>query len=208
MVNYISRRVVIAFFMLIGIAIVSFVVIKLPPGDYASAYEGYLLAKGATQEDADRAAAVIRKEYDLDKPVAEQFVLWIKGIVTEGKFGYSFAYGKDVGVLIAERIPYTLILALLCHAISTVVGVGLGIFVATRKYGFWDNLWAVLSFILTSIPRFSMAIIILFVLVFVFNGPSLLDFFSPQYVFAPWSVDKFFDFLKHIWPVLVIAGLG
>jgi peptide/nickel transport system permease protein len=208
MLNYIMRRLVIAFFLLIGIAIVSFVVIKLPPGDYASSYEGYLLAKGATQEDADRAAAMIRKEYDLDKPVAEQFVLWIKGIVTEGKWGYSFAYGKDVGVLIAERIPYTIILALMCHAISTVVGVGLGIFVATRKYGFWDNLWAVLSFILTSIPRFSMAIIILFVLVFVFNGPSLLDFFSPQYVFAPWSFAKFVDFLGHIWPVLVIAGLG
>src|SRR5438874_766774 len=196
MLNYIMRRVVIAFFMLIGIAIVSFTVIKLPPGDYATSYEGYMLAKGASQEDADRAAAMIRKEYDLDKPIPEQFVLWIKGIVTEGKWGYSFAYGKDVGVLIGERIPYTLLLALMCHAISTVVGVGLGIFVATRKYGFWDNLWAVLSFILTSIPRFSMAIIILFILVFVFNGPSLMDFFSPHYVFAPWSFDKFIDFLK------------
>src|SRR5713226_2487957 len=164
MVNYISRRLVISFFMLSGIAIVSFVVIKLPPGDFASAYEGYMLGRGATQEDADRAANMIRKEYDLDKPIPEQFVLWIKGIVTEGKFGWSFAYGKDVGTLIAERIPYTIILALLCHAISTLVGVGLGIFVATRKYGFWDNLWAILSFILTSIPRFSMAIIILFIL--------------------------------------------
>ena len=208
MINYILRRLVISFFMLIGIGIVSFIVIKLPPGDYASRYEGYLLARGATQEDADRAAAMIRQQYDLDKPTPVQFLLWVKGIVTEGKFGYSFAYGKDVGALIAERLPYTLMLAILCHLISTVVGVGLGIFVAPRKYGFWDNIWAVLSFILTSVPRFSMAIIILFVMVFTFNQPSLLAFFSPEYVFAPWSVAKFIDMLKHIWPVLVIAGLG
>jgi peptide/nickel transport system permease protein len=208
MINYVIRRLVIAFFMMIGIGIVSFVVIKLRPGDYASTYEGYLLARGATQEDAARAADLIRKQYGLDKPVPEQFVSWIRGIVTEGKFGYSFAYGKDVGILIAERLPYTLLLAILCHAISTFVGVGVGIFVATRKYGFWDNFWAIVSFIFTSIPRFSLAIIILFILVFTFNQPSLLSFFSPEYVFAPWSLAKVVDLFRHIWPVLVIAGLG
>ncbi|SRR5581483_400945 len=208
MLNYILRRIVIAFFMLIGIGIVSFIVIKLPPGDYASRYEGYLLARGMSQEDADRAANLLRQQYDLDKPVPTQFVLWVKGMVTEGKFGYSFAYGKDVGVLIAERLPMTLLIALLCHAISTIVGVGLGIYVAPRKYGFMDNLWAILAFIFTSVPRFSLAIIILFVLVFTFNQPSLLSFFSPEYVFAPWSFAKVVDLFKHIWPVLVIAGLG
>jgi len=89
-----------------------------------------------------------------------------------------------------------------------VVGVGVGIFVATRKYGFWDNFAAILSFIFTSVPRFSLAILILFILVFQFNQPSLLSLFSPQYVFAPWSFDKVVDLFRHIWPVLVIAGLG
>src|SRR5215210_1130242 len=126
MLNYIFRRIIIAFFMLIGIGIISFIVIKLPPGDYASRYAGFLLARGASQEDADRAALLIRQQYDLDKPVPTQFLLWVRGMLTEGKFGYSFAYGKDVGELIAERLPMTLLIALLCHAISTVVGVGLG----------------------------------------------------------------------------------
>jgi alpha-galactoside transport system permease protein len=206
--SYILRRLIIALFMLIGIGFVSFLVIKLPPGDYASRYEGYLLARGTSQEEADRAAQLMREYYGLDKPALEQFVLWGKGIITEGKFGYSFAYGKDVGELIAERIPYTLILAILCHAISTFVGVGLGIFVAPRKYGFWDNLWAILSFIFTSIPRFSIAIIILYIVVIDLKLPSLSSFFSPQYVFAPWSLDKTIDMFKHIWPVLIIAGLG
>jgi peptide/nickel transport system permease protein len=208
MLSYILRRLAIAVFMLIGIGVVSFIVIKLPPGDYASTYEQYLLARGASQEDADRSAAIIRKEYGLDKPVAEQFVLWTKGIVTEGKFGYSFAYGKDVGQLIAERLPYTLLLAILSHAISTIVGVGVGVYVATRKYGVADNMWAVLSFIFTSVPRFSVAIIILYLWVITFRQPVIVSFFSTAYVFAPWSFAKVMDMLGHIWPVLIIAGLG
>lgn len=208
MLNYVARRVFISFFMLLGIGVVSFIVIKLPPGDYASTYSAFLIGRGASQEEADRAAALIRKDYGLDKPVLEQFFLWVKGIITEGKFGYSFAYGKDVGELIAERIPYTILLAVLCHLISTVVGVGVGIFVATRKYSFSDNLWAILAFIFTSVPRFSIAIIILYLWVITFRQPVIVSFFSTEYVFAPWSVAKVLDMLAHIWPVLIIAGLG
>ena len=208
MVSYIMRRMLVAVFMLIGIGIVSFIVIKLAPGDFATTYEGYLLANGATQADADRQANYVRVQYGLDKPVPVQFMAWAKGIVTEGKFGYSFAYGKDVGQLIADRMPMTVLLAFLCHAISTFVGVGLGIFVAPRKYGFWDNFWSIIAFIFTSVPRFSLAIIILFVLVVVYSQPSMVSLFSPEYVFAPWSWAKVVDLFKHVWPLLLIAGLG
>jgi len=208
MLSYILRRLIIAFFMLIGIGVVSFIVIKLPPGDFAGRYKQYLLDRGTPEAEAERGAQNLREQYDLDKPVAVQFFLWVKGMVTQGKFGYSFAYRKDVGELIADRLPKTLLLAVLCHLISTVVGVGLGIFVAPRKYGFWDNLWAVLSFIFTSVPRFSLAIIILYLMVFTFKLPSIVSFFSPEYVVAPWTWGRVVDMFKHIWPVLVIAGLG
>jgi peptide/nickel transport system permease protein len=208
MLNYFIRRIVIAFFLLIGIGIVSFVVIKLPPGDFASRYRQFLIDRGTPSDEAERAAQIVREQYDLDKPLASQFTLWIGGIVTEGKFGYSFAYRKDVGELIADRLPKTLLLAVLSHIISTVVGVGLGIFVAPRKYSIWDNISAVLAFIFTSVPRFSLAIIFLYVLVIEFDQPSISNFYSPQYVFAPWSLAKIVDMFSHIWPVLVIAGLG
>jgi peptide/nickel transport system permease protein len=209
MLNYIIRRLVIAVFLLIGVGIVSFVVIQLPPGDFASNYKYYLINQaGMTEDEADRAAQIVRERYDLDKPLPTQFFLWIKGMVTEGKFGYSFSYRKDVGELIADRLPKTLMLALLAHGISTVVGVGLGIFVAPRKYGFWDNVTSIMAFVFTSVPRFSMALIILYVLVFEFKQPSIVSFFSPQYITAPWSWAKVMDMLRNIWPVLLIAGLG
>lgn len=208
MANYIIRRLVIGFFLLIGIGIVSFVVIKLPPGDFASRYKQFLLDRGTPSEEAERMSNILREQYDLDKPMATQFFLWVKGMVTEGKFGYSFAYRKDVGELIAERMPKTLLIAVLAHLISTVIGVGLGIFVAPRKYSWWDNIGSIFAFIFTSVPRFSIAIIFLYVLVIKLDQPSISNFFSPQYVFAPWSLDKVLDMFRHIWPVLVIAGLG
>jgi len=208
MANYIIRRLIIALFMLLGISFVSFLVIKLPPGDFATRYQQYLIDRGTAAEEAQRAADIVRRQYGLDKPVIEQYLSWIWGIVSEGSFGYSFAYRKDVGELIADRLPKTLIIAISAHLISTVIGVGLGIFVAPRKYGFWDNFWAVFAFIFTSVPRFSIAIILLFILVFEFNQPSIVSFFSPQYVVAPWSWERIVDMLRHIWPVLLIAGLG
>ncbi|HLU11207.1 MAG TPA: ABC transporter permease, partial [Oceanobacillus sp.] len=130
MANYIIRRLIIALFMLLGISFVSFLVIKLPPGDFATRYQQYLIDRGTAAEEAQRAADIVRRQYGLDKPVIEQYLSWIWGIVSEGSFGYSFAYRKDVGELIADRLPKTLIIAISAHLISTVIGVGLGIFVA------------------------------------------------------------------------------
>ncbi len=195
--------------MLIGIAFVSFVVIQLPPGDVATNYKAFLLLQpGVKEEDAERQADLVRERYGLDQPLPIQFVTWIKGMVTEGKFGWSFAYRKDVGELIAERLPKTIALALMCHLISTVVGVSLGIYVATRKYGIADNVTAILAFIFTSIPRFALALVFLFLLVFTFKQPSIQGFFSPEYVMAPWSFNRVLDMFTNIWPVLVVAGLG
>lgn len=209
MINYILRRLFISVFLLIGVGLVSFLVIQLPPGDFASTYKNYLINQsGMSEADAEAAAQMVRVRYGLDQPLPLQFFSWIKGIVTEGKFGYSLAYRKDVGELIADRLPKTLLLAFLAHAISTVVGVSIGIFVAPRQYSFMDNLASVGAFVLTSVPRFWLALIIMYSLVFVFGQHHITSFFSPEYVVAPWSWARLLDLIKHIWPVVLIAGLG
>ena len=209
MINYILRRLLISVILLLGIGLVSFIVIQLPPGDFATSYQNFLINQsGMTQEEAENAANIMRVRYGLDQPLPVQFVTWIKGIVTEGKFGFSFAYRRDVGELIAERLPKTIMLAICAHAISTIVGVLLGIFVAPRQYSFFDNFSAVIAFILTSVPRFWLGLVTLYILVFVFGQQQITSFFSPIYVLAPWSWAKFVDLVKHVWPVIVIAGLG
>jgi peptide/nickel transport system permease protein len=209
MINFILRRFLISLVLLLGIGVVSFTVIQLPPGDFASSYENYLINQaGMTAAEAKAAANIVRSRYGLDQPLPAQFISWVKGIVTKGEFGFSFAYRKDVGELIAERLPKTLMLALLAHAISTIVGLLLGIFVAPRQYSLTDNVAAVVAFIFTSVPRFWLALVIVYILVFSFRQHHITSFFSPQYVVAPWSWAKFVDLVQHIWPVVLIAGLG
>lgn len=209
MVNYVLRRLLMAVVLLVGISLVSFIVIQLPPGDFAQVYKQRLINQaGMSATEAEAAAAVFRERYGLDKPLPIQYSNWIKGIVTEGSFGYSMAYGRDVGELIAERLPRTILLALLAHATSSLVGVAVGIFVAPRQYSLSDNLAAFFAFVFTSVPRFWIALVIIYLLVFTFGQQHVSSFFSPQYALAPWSWPKLVDFVKHIWPVVFIAGLG
>jgi peptide/nickel transport system permease protein len=209
MVNYILRRLIISILLLLGVAIVSFVVIQLPPGDFATTYQTFLMTNGGlTQDEAEKAADQIRARYGLDKPVPIQFVNWVKGIVTKGEFGFSFAYRRDVGELVAERLPKTLMLALTAHGLSSLIGIGLGIFVATRQYGWTDTISSVIAFVFSSLPRFFVGLVIIYVLVFQFGVTHINSFFSPNYALAPWSWGKFVDLIKHIWPVIVVAGLG
>jgi peptide/nickel transport system permease protein len=209
MINYILRRLSMAVLVLIGISLVSFVVIQLPPGDFAQVYKQRLINQaGMKPEEAEAAAEVYRARYGLDKPIPIQYFNWVKGIITKGNFGFSMAYGRDVGELIAERLPRTILLAILAHATSTVVGVVIGIFVAPRQYSLSDNIAAFFAFVFTSVPRFWIALIIIYLLVFVFGQKHVSSFFSPHYALAPWSLGKLWDFIKHIWPVVFIAGLG
>jgi peptide/nickel transport system permease protein len=209
MFTYILRRILGSIPVLIGVSIVAFIIIQLPPGDYGNVYESQLVQQtGMSREDARKMANLFRERYGLDKSLPVQYLIWVKDIVLHRDFGYSFAYKADVGTLIKERLPRTLLLALTAHLISSVVGILLGIYVAPRQYSAADNVGAFTAFTLTSIPRFSLALIIMYVLVFVFGQKHVSSLYSPEYVMAAWSLGKFLDLLKHVWPVILIAGLG
>jgi peptide/nickel transport system permease protein len=210
MINYLIRRIVFAIIVLIGISFVSFVVIDLPPGDFATTYKSRLINQGGmTIEEAELQAQTVRERYGLEGPLPERWFNWVKGILTKGDFGPAMSYGgKDVSDLLRERLPRTILLALAAHAISSVVGIAIGIYIAQRQYGWADNLAAFFAFVLTSIPRFSLALIVAYILVFMLGQQHVGSFNSPQYVLAPWSWAKFVDMAKHVWPVIFIAGLG
>jgi peptide/nickel transport system permease protein len=209
MLNYIIRRLIIAVFVLFAIAAISFFIIQLPPGDFATTYKQFLIqTANLTEERAEEMTKLVRQQYGLDQPVYMQFFTWIKGMLTEGKFGYSFAYRRDAGEIILDRLPKTMMLALLAHFVSTAVGLAAGIYTAPRQYSWIDNILGFVAFILTSIPRFFMALVVMYLLVFTFKQQHVTSFFAPEFAVAPWSWAKVVDLLKHIWPVILIAGLG
>ncbi len=209
MIRFIIQRLVSSALILLIIGAVAFFIIQLPPGDFADVYKRELIALGGqSEEEAEAAANQLRDRYGLRDPVPVQYINWISGIVLRGDFGFSFSYRADVGELIAQRLPRTIGIALAAHAISSLVGIALGIYVANRQYSLADNTAAAFAFLATSIPRFSLALIFLYILAFELGQEHVSSMFSPEFRFAPWSVEKAVDLIRHVWPVIFIAGFG
>jgi peptide/nickel transport system permease protein len=84
----------------------------------------------------------------------------------------------------------------------------LGVLAATKQYSWVDTILSVFTFLGMTIPRFLMALIILYVMAFKFNVQELGSFYSTQYGGQPMSWGKFVDLVKHIWPIILIATVG
>ena len=109
MFQFIVRRVLLLIPTLIGISIVAFLVIELPPGDYLTAHVANLAAGGDTidQEQLD----ALRRQYGLDKPVAGRYLHWMNNLL-QGNMGMSFEWNKPVNELIWERLALTFVISL------------------------------------------------------------------------------------------------
>lgn len=205
MLSYIARRALMTIPTLLMVALISFVVMELPPGDYVSRYVAQLEASG--QSGARDRGATLRKVYGLDDPAPKRFVVWLGRFVT-GDFGYSMIYERPVREVVLPRVPLTLALTLPCFIISWIIGLSLGIYSATHQYSIGDNLLTVVAFLGLGLPAFLIALALL-----VFNwqvsGEAMIGLVSLEYANAPWSLAKVLDVAKHLWiPVAAVVFTG
>jgi peptide/nickel transport system permease protein len=195
--------------VLLVLSVVTFGIIKAQPGDYADYLKSMLMSQGNVSDDAaQKQADAYREQHGLNLPVPIQYVNWIGGIVTRFDFGQSMYYNRPVGDVVQERLSRTVLLALTCHILASIFGITLGIVAATRQYSWVDTLFGIVSFLGMTIPRFLLAIIIIYILAFKLNVQEIGSFFSARYGGAPWSWDKFVDLVRHVWPVVFIATFG
>jgi peptide/nickel transport system permease protein len=125
MFRFLLVRIASAIPVLIILSIVTFAIIQAPPGDYADYIRSQLINQsGASFAQAEEQAQAYRVAHGLDQPMVIQYFAWIKGIITQGDFGYSMYYNKPVADVVGERLPRTLLLALVCHIFASVLGIG------------------------------------------------------------------------------------
>src|ERR1700693_5372127 len=136
------------------VAVLVFSMWRLTPGDPAAIIAG---AAATTQEVAD-----IRMRLGLDRPIIEQFFIWVGRLLT-GDFGESFFFKKQVAELIADRIGPTLALATTTIVLSVVIAVPLGV-IAAWKQGTWiDRLVMGFSVLGFSVPVFVVGYVLIYV---------------------------------------------
>lgn len=209
MLRFVLKRILAALPVLLLLSVVTFAIIKAMPGDYADYLKSMLMSQGhVSAEDAEVQAQAYRVAHGLNLPLPLQYFNWIWGIITHFDFGQSLFYNRPVGDVVAERLPRTIALALTCHILASAFGIGLGIVAATRQYSWADTLFGFISFLGMTVPRFLMALIIIYILAFKLNVQEIGSFNSAKFGGAPWSWDKFVDLVQHVWPVVFIATFG
>jgi peptide/nickel transport system permease protein len=207
MLRFLAIRIASAIPVLFIMSIITYGIIQAPPGDYADYVEGMLLYNNASQEVAHAAAEQFRVDHGLNDPLVIQYFRWIKGFFI-GDFGHSFFYNRPVSEVVWQRLPATLGIALTCHILASFFGIGFGILAATKQYSWTDTVLSFFTFLGMTIPRFLMALIILYIMAFKLNVQELGSFYSTQYGGQPMSWAKFMNLIAHIWPVILVATIG
>ena len=124
MLRFLITRILSAIPLLLLLSVVTFIIIKAVPGDYADYIKSMLMSQGgATQEQAEIQAQAYRVAHGLNLPLPLQYINWIGGILTHFDFGQSLYYNRPVGDVVAERLPRTILLALTCHILASSIGI-------------------------------------------------------------------------------------
>jgi len=205
MIGYIVQRLLIMVPTLIGISLVTFVIIQLPPGDFLSTMIAECEAQGESSciEQID----VYREQFGLDKPMWQQYLYWV-GDLAQGEMGLSFEYNQPVNEVIGESLMLTVIVSVATILFTWAVAFPIGVYSATHQYSWGDHGLTLIGFLGLATPNFLLALVLLF-LANVWFGTSIGGLMDPQYVDQPWSWGKLVSILAQLWvPVVVIGTSG
>ena len=203
--SYIARRFLFMLLLLAMLTVAVFVIIQLPPGDFLSHYVTRLEAQGVfyDQEQTEQ----LRRIYGLDLPMHRQYLRWL-GRIASGDLGMSLQWRQPVSRLLADRLPYAVIIAVATLLFTYAVAIPIGVYSATHQYSLTDYAVTTLGVVGLATPNFLLALILMF-LANRYLGFSIGGLFSIEYIDQPWSAAKLLDMLGHLpVPIVVIGTAG
>lgn len=154
MVRYILRRILMLIPVMLGVALVSFSLLQMVPGDPAEVLAG----EEATQEDIQR----IRQEYGLDRPLLVQYARFVLNAV-RGDLGVSIQSRHPVRELLLQRLAFTLQLSLVSILVAVALGLLAGIISSTRQYSFFDTASMLGALFGISMPIFWLGLLLILI---------------------------------------------
>lgn len=145
------RRLLAAVPVLLFVAIATFGLMYLVPGDAARV----ILGDGATQEQV----AQLHAELGLDEPFFERFFSWL-GDALHGDLGSSIFLSDPVSTVIGQRLKVTLTLSVAAELVAVILGIGAGLYMATRQATRRDRFLSAGTVIGIAVPSFVVAIVL------------------------------------------------
>jgi peptide/nickel transport system permease protein len=145
MLLYVLRRLLDTIPVVVVVAVFVFLLLRLTAGDPAAIIAGDY-ASGAQ-------IAEIRGRLGLDRPIVEQFTIWV-GRMAHGDFGESYFFKKPVAELVSERLEPTVALAVCALVLAVVIAVPLGVLAAWKRGTWIDRIVMGISVLGFSLPAF------------------------------------------------------
>ena len=213
MIRFLLRRGGTMAVTLLIISALVFFIIKLPPGDFLTNQIAELRAQGESASAAK--AEFLIKQYGLDLPVWQQYLVWI-GIwpgpngfsgLLQGDWGWSFEYDRPVTEVVGDALWLTLLINLVVVVFVHVVSIPIAIYSATRQYSVGDYVATFLGYIGLATPSFLLALVLLYYMNRWF-GVSIGGLYDQRFSGEPWSAAKFSSLLSHLVVPTIVIGLG
>jgi peptide/nickel transport system permease protein len=151
MVLFTLRKVAVLIGTMLGLAALTFIITNVAPGDPARLVAG----PDATNDMVE----TIRREYGLDRPLVEQFVIYMGDLLT-GDLGRSIVSTRSVMEELARYVPATLELVLVAMMLGVLIGVPFGMLSAVYKDRFIDQVTRILSISGVALPAFWFGILL------------------------------------------------
>jgi len=183
-------RLALAVPVMICVSIVSFVLLRLAPGDPAVLQAGV--------DAGPEVVEAIRKELALDQPLPVQYIAWASNVI-QGDLGVSYSARQPVTLLIGQRLPVTAQIASTALLLIILIGVPLGIVSALRKDRGVDQAVRVASLFGISVPNFVIGILL--ILVFGWYFPGIM----PYEGFVPFRQDPLGSLKTTLLPAMALA---
>lgn len=203
MTRYLTRRILGAIPLILGVATVVFILLNIAPGDPSSRFISPNVSPQVLEQ--------IRQSMGLGEPIHVRYLKWMAGIF-RGDLGYSLAKNQPVVTLLGEILPNTLLLSGLALLLGFSAGIFLGVLQAVRQHSRLDRALGTVSLFLYSVPTFWLALMM--ILVFglharsVWGWPVYFPISGMQGVdaafFTPW--EQLIDRARHLTlPVTTLA---
>lgn len=142
--KYVVKRTLLAIFTIFVISGITFFTMHSIPGDPFT----------SEKEVPATVRAEMEERFNLDKPLGTQYVLYLKGILTENDWGISMKDGRDIWTTITSRLAVSARLGLMAAAVAIVVGLVLGCVAALNRNKLPDRLIVFLVTLFNALPSF------------------------------------------------------
>ncbi|RME63455.1 MAG: ABC transporter permease, partial [Caldilineae bacterium] len=135
------------------VSIMVFIIMELPPGDYAERYAFRKYSDSGiqfTETDLQN----LRHELGLDRPAWQRYLTWIGGIVLHGDFGQAFAFETSVTNVIGQRVWLSVAILFSTLIVTYLVAIPVGIYAAVHRGSIGDYTLTVFSYLGLALPNF------------------------------------------------------